>query len=498
MKARELDLRPDEGSNLTAFQASGAFPFFDYFRVPYERFDPDPRDASPSPFEAVRPVSEGERVLYWCPAASVRRAQRRPCFEIASIPIVGTVLDEAETESALDRIGGTWEPTASILGEGGTRIGSVWTEAEGSVLLPFDPAEVMRLCWTEEYLDLLGSRVVRRVRRSARAGYYSVRPLLPRSLQIALRRRFSEMQARTTIPRWPIETALHDFYELLFDLLCDVTAGPVPAIASWPDEHDWAFVLTHDVEKPSGVGRIHLLKDVERRHSYRSSWNFVPSQHGAGHDEAFAALRAEGCEIGVHGWLHDGRDIARLRRRLPGIRDYGETWHAVGFRSPATLRDWQAMTTLGFEYDSSYSDTAPYEPQPGGSWSWLPYFVGDLVELPITLTQDHTIFEILDQEDGTLWNEKADLLRERGGMALVITHPDYADDPRLVDAYEVLLERFSDDATAWKALPREVAEWWRARAASTIRLEDGEWRVRGPAEQRARVELRGAREPAPV
>ena len=84
------------------------------------------------------------------------------------------------------------------------------------------------------------------------------------------------------------------------------------------------------------------------------------------------------------------------------------------------------MPLLGFDYDSSYPDTDPYEPQPGGCCSWLPFFNGDLVELPITLPQDHTLFEILGASTSALWLDKARFLRDRGGMALMITHPDYA------------------------------------------------------------------------
>jgi hypothetical protein len=140
----------------------------------------------------------------------------------------------------------------------------------------------------------------------------------------------------------------------------------------------------------------------------------------------FQQLRDEGFEIGVHGLHHDGRDISELNARLPLIRKYAEEWGAAGFRSPATLRDWTSMPLLGFDYDSTYSDTAPYEPQPGGCCSWLPYMIDDLVELPITVPQDHTLFEILGGLDEGLWLEKVRFLKERGGMALVLTHPDYA------------------------------------------------------------------------
>ena len=73
------------------------------------------------------------------------------------------------------------------------------------------------------------------------------------------------------------------------------------------------------------------------------------------------------------------------------------------------------MPLLGFDYDSSYPDTDPYEPQAGGCCSWLPFTNGDLVELPITMPQDHTLFTILRVEDERPWLDKAAFLRERVG-----------------------------------------------------------------------------------
>jgi hypothetical protein len=58
-----------------------------------------------------------------------------------------------------------------------------------------------------------------------------------------------------------------------------------------------------------------------------------------------------------------------------------------GSAAPATQRVWEWMPLLGFDYDSSYHDTAPYEPTPGGCCSYLPTSNGDIVELPITLPE---------------------------------------------------------------------------------------------------------------
>ena len=147
------------------------------------------------------------------------------------------------------------------------------------------------------------------------------------------------------------------------------------------------------------------------------------------------------------------------------------------------------MPTLGFDYDSSYPDTDPFEPDGGGCCTWLPFFNGDTVELPITLTQDHTLFDLLGHRDATLWIEKARFLRQRGGMALVLTHSDYVGNPYLLDSYRRLLDEFADDSTAWKALPRDVSAWWRRRADSILEEVDGEWTVVGPAKREAKVEF---------
>lgn len=153
---------------------------------------------------------------------------------------------------------------------------------------------------------------------------------------------------------------------------------------------------------------------------------------------------------------------------------------------------------LGFDYDSSYTDTDPYEPQPGGCCSYLPFFVEDTVELPITLPQDHTLFEILQQRTGRTWVDKAHEIRRRGGLVLVLSHPDYARNPHAAAAWRELLEEFEHDPTRWQPLPREAASWWRERAASDLRREGEGWVVSGPAAERASVRLTGAPEPAPA
>ena len=150
---------------------------------------------------------------------------------------------------------------------------------------------------------------------------------------------------------------------------------------------------------------------------------------------------------------------------------------------------------LGFDYDTSYHDTAPYEPTPGGCCSYFPYLNESMVELPITLPQDHTIFAILQHPDEQVWTQKAAHVRDRRGMVLVLTHPDYADDPRLVEGYRRLLDSVHGDPSVWRALPREVSAWWRRRADSTVEQADAGWRIRGPAMTDGSIRFAQAGEP---
>ena len=473
------------------FESSVPFALFDYFRVPYERV---PRPAGlDAPAETV--AAHREARLMWPTQASLGSEGRaaRPHF-LGSVPIFGRVMGDTQLREQVRRAGGSWTTTDAVRDERGMLVSAVWRADDGSAFLPFDPNELISNFWGERYLEL-SRPIPARVMSLARRGYYPVRPLLPRGLQLSLRRSFTRVQSRSRFPRWPVEPALHDLYRFLLDIVADVAGGPVPHIAVWPRGWSWALVLTHDVEGKTGYANLRRLLQVELDAGYRSSWNFVPRNGYEVEIDLVDDLRSRGFEIGVHGLYHDGRDLsspAMLRRRLPLIRAYAERWQAKGFRSPATHRSAKLMPLLGFDYDSSYSDTAPYEPQAGGCCTWLPYMIEDLVELPMTLTQDHTLYELLGHRDETNWVEKARFLRHRGGMALILTHPDYIGNPHLLNSYRRFLEEFAADSTAWKALPGEVSSWWRRRSKSTLEQIDGEWRIIGPARDEAEVEFASA------
>ena len=474
--------------------ASERVNFFDHFRVPYVVGGQG--EALPAGLGERHPLRAcgaarfaspgGTRHLLW-PRAGTAAAIRGE-YSFNGAPVFGGVLGDSSVRSWLD--GGGWRPADPILDDGGQSAAHVWRDAAGNAFLPFDPSEVIVNFLSEGYKEMWSPSVAARVLSVGKRPYYHLRAALPRRAQIGMRRAFSRLQARSRFPRWPFETALEDFHRFLFDLCAELAGEPLPWLAPWPDGHEWTIVLTHDVETDVGYRSLRRLCDIETAAGYRSSWNMVPGRYRV-EDQLVQDLLRDGFEVGAHSMWHNGREFASrasLDEWLPAMREHARRWGAVGFRSPATNRVWELMPLTGFDYDSSYPDSDPYEPTPGGCCSWLPYFNQDQVELPVTLPQDHTVFVILRRGDESLWVEKADFLRSRGGLALMIVHPDYMLQDERVAAYERFLTRYADDQTAWRALPRDVSAWWRRRAASHLeRAGDGGWKVAGPAAGQARV-----------
>jgi len=100
---------------------------------------------------------------------------------------------------------------------------------------------------------------------------------------------------------------------------------------------------------------------------------------------------------------------------------------------------------------------------PGGVMSIWPFKIGKFLELPYTLPQDYTLFNIMGETSPRIWFEKIDFIEKYHGMALVIVHPDYSGTGRLNQIYPSFLEEMASRPGYWRALPRNVARWWDQR-----------------------------------
>lgn len=300
--------------------------------------------------------------------------------------------------------------------------------------------------------------------------YYHVKPFVPRAFQIAIRRLIVKRKRPTYRDIWPI----------------DERAGAAPhGWSGWPGGKKFAFVLTHDVEGPKGVGRCRRLADIDQRYNFRSCFNFVPEDCSPS-KQLREDLMAGGFEIGVHGLCHDGNLFSSRRKfnkMSKSIAGYLETWDAVGFRTPSMYHNLDWIGEMNVDYDSSTFDTDPYEPQADGTCTIFPFWIENestgkrYLELPYTLPQDFTLFILMKERNTDIWKRKLDWIAEKGGMALVITHPDYmnfGDGKSTVDEYPVafyedLLSYIKDNYAGqfWNALPREVAGALRERQTNS-------------------------------
>ena len=299
--------------------------------------------------------------------------------------------------------------------------------------------------------------------------YYVVRPLILRSLQIAARRKIAARKRERHRHIWPI----------------DPGAGMPPlGWKGWPQARKFAFILKHDVDTHVGMGKCKDLAKLEMDLGLRSSFNFVPLRYNS-KDSLRVWLSNQGFEIGVHGLYHDGKLFVSRKtflERAEKINDFLRRWDAVGFNAPSMLRNLEWILDLDIEYDQSTFDTDPFEPQAEGVRTIFPFIYrgrGDgagYVELPYTLPQDHCLFVILQEKDISIWKQKLDWIAEKGGMALLNTHPDYMNFGNKQDALEEYpVSHYLDFLTYvktkyrgqyWNALPRDIARFWRATMAS--------------------------------
>jgi peptidoglycan/xylan/chitin deacetylase (PgdA/CDA1 family) len=319
-------------------------------------------------------------------------------------------------------------------------------------------------------------------RRALSAGqldvFYRVKRFIPRGAQLVARRVLVRRQLSTPFPRWPFDASL---VELVRQQIAP--AGEARFEWFWPEGRRFAFILTHDVESGDGLRLAVELADIEQERGFRSSFNIVadgyPIDWGVVRE-----LQDRGFEIGVHGIHHD-RSLFESResfeRQLPLLRNAAQRFGAVGFRSPATHRviDW--LPELPVEYDCTVPHSDPFEPQPGGCCSPWPYFIGDLVELPYTLPQDHTLFTLLRQRGVDLWLDQVEQLARVGGLAQSVSHPDtgYLGDAPRRALFVKFLDVMRSRGDAWHALPREIGDWWRDRDAGTAPTVAGVVRAGG-------------------
>jgi len=359
-----------------------------------------------------------------------------------------------------------------------------------AVHLPFDLKEVVDnlRCelYSEEVAGSEGSMLAR--------AYYLVRPLLPVSIRKHLQKWRLRDWKRLAFPHWPVDRAVDQIFErtMLLSLRAQ-SVDKIPFIWFWPEGATSCAIMTHDVETALGVRSCPYLMDMEDAHGIKGSFQIIPENRYEVTDDFLDSIRRRGFEVVVHDLNHDGqlfKDKDQFLQRAARINSYKQRFGASGFRAAVLYRKQQWFDALDFSYDMSVPNVAHLDPQRGGCCTVMPYFVGKILELPVTTTQDYTLFNILNDYSIDLWKRQIDLIMEKHGLISVIVHPDYVGGSEERTVYEALLAHLADlrgEKGIWIATPGEVDRWWRQRAKMKLVEDDIGWHVEGPGSERARV-----------
>jgi hypothetical protein len=270
-------------------------------------------------------------------------------------------------------------------------------------------------------------------------------------------------------------------------------ADEIPFIWFWPEGATSCAIMTHDVETEMGVRSCRYLMDVEDAFGIKASFQIIPESRYEVTDELLESIRQRGFEVVVHDLNHDGqlfKDKDQFLRRAVQINSYKERFGASGFRTAVLYRRQDWFDALNFSYDMSVPNVAHLDPQRGGCCTVMPYFVGKILELPVTTTQDYTMFNILNDYSIDLWKKQIDLIMEKHGLISFIVHPDYVGSSRERAVYKALVAYLADlrrEKGIWIAMPGEVDRWWRQRAEMKLVKGDLGWRIEGRGSERAHI-----------
>ena len=354
--------------------------------------------------------------------------------------------------------------------------------------LSLDPSEVIDNLLLERYSHSSGSGFDNFLKRI----YYFLRPLTTRSVRRRVQKFYARNWRGLRFPHWPVDTSVENICEgTLLQALEDNNVERIPFVWFWPRGAHSCVMMTHDVETKVGRDFCEDLMDIDDSFGIKASFQVVPEGRYTVPKKFLESVRKRGFEVGIQDLNHDGRLFEsrdRFRRRAVSINQYGKAYGARGFRAAVLYRNPEWYGDLEFSYDMSMPNVAHLDPQRGGCCTVMPYFIGNILELPVTTVQDYTLFHLLNDRSIALWKAQLQLILEKNGLASFIIHPDYVREGNALSVYKDLLSYLRDlrgRYPLWFALPRDVDTWWRARSQMSPVKVGGAWRIAGDRAEQA-------------
>jgi hypothetical protein len=355
------------------------------------------------------------------------------------------------------------------------------------LLLPFNLKEVIDNLRLERY-EATDSSLFRLCKRL----YYHLRPFTNQMVRKQVQKFHARNWKERSFPKWPIDTTVENLFETVLQMSMKASGlEKIPFVWFWPNGASGCLTMTHDVETRAGRDFCPTLMDVDDAFGIKAAFGIVPEERYEVSANLLESMRSRGFEVVVQDLNHDGRLFDEEReflRRAKLINQYGREFRAKGFRAAVLYRKPEWYGALDFEFDMSFPNVAPLDPQQGGCCTVMPFFIGDMLELPVTTIQDYTLFHVLNERSIELWKSQIDLVLKKNGLLSFIVHPDYALQPDTLSVYKHLLRHLQglrDKTSIWCALPWEINAWWRARNKMSVVKDGASWRIVGEGSERA-------------
>jgi len=309
-------------------------------------------------------------------------------------------------------------------------------------------------------------------------------PFSYRLIPSSVRNRFFKAKGNIASLKEEVLGPIEFLRSLFLASLVIASNNPIPIIGFWRRGKSYALAVSHDVETQLGLedGAARLI-EVEKELGIRSTWN-IPSDRYPLSSQLLIALGENG-EVGGHDTKHDGRlFFANKKDKLSRVRRCKERLELLsrrpvrGFRAPLLQHSralLEALGKAGFLYDSSMPSWEPLSPtslKPHGIGTIFPLVISGLVEIPVSLPQDHQLIRvgglrIVEAVDQLL--EASRWIKKTGGACVLLVHPDYEfGQQEGREEYFRLLSSFRSDQACDIMTLGEMARWWIYRQDSSI------------------------------
>ncbi len=232
-------------------------------------------------------------------------------------------------------------------------------------------------------------------------------------------------------------------------------------------------LITHDVETCNGLRRSRVLKKLEEKYDVPSSW-YIPAKHYKLDLEIIQTLSNHG-EVGAHGNRHDGKlpELSR-QKMINELCEARQTLEKIvggtvkGFRAPllqCNAKLIRALSEVGYVYDASMPTWEPNHPsvmKPYGIGTVNLMWIGRILEVPLTLPQDHQMLHVLGvtpRQTVKTWLEMMEVVKDIEGICSILVHPDYElADSQNLNVYEQLLNQIASDNQSWITTPSQIID----------------------------------------